>query len=175
MQCLASLSVGLHLDQLLCNPPVPPHHQDCPPDSAAWSPSEWAWLECFSTTVKAAEALAKGAPFPESFTVPDLEPVPEDEFALLLVRFSRINISTYLDGWKMKSLPNNSICSCCTVPVEYTVMGYLKYQIHEIHISLSNERRLLSVRCKVPHSKVYKTRSRSIVCDCCWSALYFYL
>ncbi|MGH0120210.1 UNVERIFIED_CONTAM: hypothetical protein FKN15_006371 [Acipenser sinensis] len=84
MQCLASLSVGLHLDQLLCNPPVPPHHQDCPPDSAAWSPSEWAWLECFSTTVKAAEALAKGAPFPESFTVPDLEPVPEDEFALLL-------------------------------------------------------------------------------------------
>ncbi|MGH0117414.1 UNVERIFIED_CONTAM: hypothetical protein FKN15_034601 [Acipenser sinensis] len=84
MQCLASLSVGLHLHQLLCNPPVPPHHQDCPPDSAAWNPSEWAWLECFSTTVKAAEALAKGAPFPESFTVPDLEPVPEDEFALLL-------------------------------------------------------------------------------------------
>lgn len=36
-------------------------------------------------TVKAAEALAKGDTFPESFTVPDLEPVPEEELALLMV------------------------------------------------------------------------------------------
>lgn len=85
MQCLASLAVGLHLDQLLCNPPVPPHHQNCLPDPASWNPNEWSWLECFSTTIKAAEALTNGAQFPESFTVPDLEPVPEDELVLLMV------------------------------------------------------------------------------------------
>ncbi|KAM7405656.1 hypothetical protein PAMP_000090 [Pampus punctatissimus] len=86
MQCLASLAVGLHLDQLLCRPPVPPHLRNCPPESGAaiWSGSEWAWLDCFSTTVKAAEALARGATFPESFSVPDLEPVPKDEMALLM-------------------------------------------------------------------------------------------
>ncbi|KAJ7425197.1 hypothetical protein WISP_24460 [Willisornis vidua] len=91
MQCLASLAVGLHLDQLLCSPPVPPHQQSCLPDPSAWNPSEWAWLECFSTTVKAAEALAKGAQFPESFTVPDLEPVPEDELTLLMDNSKWIN------------------------------------------------------------------------------------
>ncbi|KAJ7398001.1 hypothetical protein BTVI_128929 [Pitangus sulphuratus] len=91
MQCLASLAVGLHLDQLLCNPPVPPHLQSCLPDPSAWNPSEWAWLECFSTTIKAAEALAKGAQFPESFTVPDLEPVPEDELTLLMDNSKWIN------------------------------------------------------------------------------------
>lgn len=91
MQCLASLAVGLHLDQLLCNPPVPPHHQNCLPDPSTWSPTEWAWLECFSTTIKAAEALAKGAQFPESFTVPDLEPVPEDELTLLMDNSKWIN------------------------------------------------------------------------------------
>uniref|UniRef100_A0A667Y6L3 HECT-type E3 ubiquitin transferase n=1 Tax=Myripristis murdjan TaxID=586833 RepID=A0A667Y6L3_9TELE len=86
MQCLASLAVGLHLDQLLCRPPVPPHLRHCPPESgtAIWSASEWAWLDCFSTTVKAAEALARGATFPDSFSVPDLEPVPKDEMALLM-------------------------------------------------------------------------------------------
>ncbi|KAE8297728.1 putative E3 ubiquitin-protein ligase HERC1 [Larimichthys crocea] len=86
MQCLASLAVGLHLDQLLCRPPVPPPLRHCPPESgtAVWCASEWAWLDCFSTTVKAAEALARGATFPESFSVPDLEPVPKDEMALLM-------------------------------------------------------------------------------------------
>nr|XP_057932865.1 probable E3 ubiquitin-protein ligase HERC1 isoform X3 [Doryrhamphus excisus] len=86
MQCLASLAVGLHLDQLLCCPPLPPSLRHCPPESgsAVWSASEWAWLDCFSTTVKAAEALARGATFPDSFTVPDLEPVPNDEMALLM-------------------------------------------------------------------------------------------
>lgn len=88
MQCLASLAVGLHLDQLLCRPPVPPTLRHCPPESgtAVWCASEWAWLDCFSTTVKAAEALARGTTFPESFSVPDLEPVPKDEMALLMVR-----------------------------------------------------------------------------------------
>ncbi|KAG8576379.1 hypothetical protein GDO81_009838 [Engystomops pustulosus] len=84
MQCLASLAVGLNLDQLLCNPPIPPHHRLAPPEPASWNPAEWAWLECFSTTIKAAEALARGAQFPESFAVPDLEPVPEDELRLLM-------------------------------------------------------------------------------------------
>ncbi|KAB1277623.1 putative E3 ubiquitin-protein ligase HERC1 [Camelus dromedarius] len=91
MQCLASLAVGLHLDQLLCNPPVPPHHQHCLPDPASWNPNEWAWLECFSTTIKAAEALTNGAQFPESFTVPDLEPVPEDELVFLMDNSKWIN------------------------------------------------------------------------------------
>ncbi|ELW71312.1 putative E3 ubiquitin-protein ligase HERC1 [Tupaia chinensis] len=91
MQCLASLAVGLHLDQLLCSPPVPPHHQNCLPDPAAWNPNEWAWLECFSTTIKAAEALTNGAQFPESFTVPDLEPVPEDELVFLMDNSKWIN------------------------------------------------------------------------------------
>lgn len=88
MQCLASLAVGLHLDQLLCCPPVPPPLRHCPPESgtAVWCASEWAWLDSFSTTVKAAEALARGTTFPESFSVPDLEPVPKDEMALLVVR-----------------------------------------------------------------------------------------
>ncbi|XP_061742965.1 probable E3 ubiquitin-protein ligase HERC1 isoform X4 [Nerophis ophidion] len=86
MQCLACLAVGLHLDQLLCCPPVPPSLRHCPTESgsAVWSASEWAWLDCFSTTVKAAEALARGATFPESFAVPDLEPVLKDDMALLM-------------------------------------------------------------------------------------------
>uniref|UniRef100_A0A3Q3XB61 HECT-type E3 ubiquitin transferase n=1 Tax=Mola mola TaxID=94237 RepID=A0A3Q3XB61_MOLML len=86
MQCLASLAVGLHLDQLLCCPPVPPPLRHCPPESgtAVWCASEWAWLDSFSTTVKAAEALARGTTFPQSFSVPDLEPVPKNEMALLM-------------------------------------------------------------------------------------------
>nr|XP_033775643.1 probable E3 ubiquitin-protein ligase HERC1 isoform X2 [Geotrypetes seraphini] len=91
MQCLASLAVGLHLDQLLSSPPVPPHHKLCPPDPSNWNPTEWAWLECFSTTIKAAEALGKGAQFPDSFSVPDLEPVPEDELRFLMDNSKWIN------------------------------------------------------------------------------------
>ncbi|XP_053573266.1 probable E3 ubiquitin-protein ligase HERC1 isoform X7 [Bombina bombina] len=91
MQCLASLAVGLNLEQLLCSPPIPPHHHPMPVDSISWNPAEWAWLECFSTTIKAAEALAKGAQFPESFTIPDLEPVPEEELRLLMDNSKWIN------------------------------------------------------------------------------------
>ncbi|KAL1007751.1 hypothetical protein UPYG_G00091160 [Umbra pygmaea] len=86
MQCLASLAVGLHLDQLLCSAAVPPHLRHCPIEQGTCtrSASEWAWLDCFSTTVKAAEALARGNTFPEAFAVPDLEPVPKEEMALLM-------------------------------------------------------------------------------------------
>ncbi|KTF84357.1 hypothetical protein cypCar_00021780, partial [Cyprinus carpio] len=92
MQCLSSLAVGLQLDALLCHPPVPPHLAHCPPEpgssstlsSGSWANSEWAWLHCFSTTVKTAEALARGHTFPESFIVPDLEPVAKDKLALLM-------------------------------------------------------------------------------------------
>ncbi|KTF92774.1 hypothetical protein cypCar_00003724 [Cyprinus carpio] len=92
MQCLSSLAVGLQLDTLLCHPPVPPHLAHCPPEPGSsstpspvsWANSEWAWLHCFSTTVKTAEALARGHTFPESFIVPDLEPVAKDKLALLM-------------------------------------------------------------------------------------------
>ncbi|XP_067298543.1 probable E3 ubiquitin-protein ligase HERC1 isoform X4 [Pseudorasbora parva] len=92
MQCLASLAVGLQLDTLLCHPPVPPHLAHCPPEPGSssapspgsWASSEWAWLHCFSTTVKTAEALVRGHTFPESFIVPDLEPVAKDKLALLM-------------------------------------------------------------------------------------------
>ncbi|XP_035381674.1 probable E3 ubiquitin-protein ligase HERC1 isoform X2 [Electrophorus electricus] len=90
MQCLASLAVGLQLDLLLCQPALPPHLAHCPAQpgssssSHAWGSSEWAWLHCFSTTVKTAEALARGHTFPESFSVPDLEPVTKDKMAVLM-------------------------------------------------------------------------------------------
>ncbi|XP_030650140.1 probable E3 ubiquitin-protein ligase HERC1 isoform X2 [Chanos chanos] len=84
MQCLASLAVGLQLDALLCRPLLPPHLVYCPPEPGTWTASEWAWLHCFSTTVKTAEALARGHTFPESFTVPDLEPVPKDKMTELM-------------------------------------------------------------------------------------------
>ncbi|XP_062869323.1 probable E3 ubiquitin-protein ligase HERC1 isoform X2 [Trichomycterus rosablanca] len=101
MQCLASLGVGLQLDTLLCHPPVPPHLVHCTlqPGSSSgssspssctsphlhlWGSSDWSWLHCFSTTVKTAEALARGHSFPESFSVPDLEPVAKDKMSLLM-------------------------------------------------------------------------------------------
>ncbi|XP_066503891.1 probable E3 ubiquitin-protein ligase HERC1 isoform X4 [Hoplias malabaricus] len=98
MQCLASLAVGLQLDTLLCWPPVPPHLAHCSVEAGtstssssssssswhSWGSSEWSWLHCFSTTVKTAEALARGQTFPESFSVPDLEPVAKDKMALLM-------------------------------------------------------------------------------------------
>lgn len=40
--------------------------------------------------MKTAEALARGHTFPESFSVPDLEPVVKDKMALLMV--SGLNI-----------------------------------------------------------------------------------
>ncbi|XP_073680135.1 probable E3 ubiquitin-protein ligase HERC1 [Garra rufa] len=71
LQSLASLAVGLFLDQLLCRQPRPPHHSGTGPvqDGAPGSfcPSEWNWLSTYSTTVKSAEAFARGTSFPESF------------------------------------------------------------------------------------------------------------
>ncbi|XP_053334016.1 probable E3 ubiquitin-protein ligase HERC1 isoform X3 [Clarias gariepinus] len=67
LQSLSSLAVGLNLDQLLSQEPVPPHH-----DPAVTSAhSEWSWLTTFSTTVKSAEAFARCTAFPEEFTVPE--------------------------------------------------------------------------------------------------------
>ncbi|XP_028827463.1 probable E3 ubiquitin-protein ligase HERC1 isoform X1 [Denticeps clupeoides] len=70
LQSLASLAVGLSLDQLLCRLPVPPHHAGADAE-AQHCPLEWSWLATFSTTVKCAEAFAKGNAFPESFMVPE--------------------------------------------------------------------------------------------------------
>ncbi|XP_026052426.1 probable E3 ubiquitin-protein ligase HERC1 isoform X3 [Carassius auratus] len=75
LQSLAALAVGLFLDQLLCHQPRPPHHsgteldQDGAPGS--FCPSEWNWLSIYSTTVKSAEAFARGTAFPESFIAPE--------------------------------------------------------------------------------------------------------
>ncbi|KAK1176357.1 putative E3 ubiquitin-protein ligase HERC1 isoform X1 [Acipenser oxyrinchus oxyrinchus] len=76
LQSLASLAVGLSLEQLLCRAPAAPHHANCNLDLSA---TEWGWLAAFSTTVKSAEAFAKGTAFPESFRVPDLRPVGDSE------------------------------------------------------------------------------------------------
>ncbi|CAB1352023.1 unnamed protein product [Coregonus sp. 'balchen'] len=74
---LASLTVGLSLEQYLCRPCRPPHHHHHPgslsPDHTHSCPMEWSWLQTFSTTVKSAEAIARGTAFPESFTVPEFQ------------------------------------------------------------------------------------------------------
>ncbi|XP_028822113.1 probable E3 ubiquitin-protein ligase HERC1 [Denticeps clupeoides] len=81
LQCLASLAVGLQLDGLLCSVPWPqlPHTH-----THRASESEWAWLHCFSTTVKTAEALARRQNFPESFSVPDVEPLSKEHMAMVM-------------------------------------------------------------------------------------------
>ncbi|XP_076139905.1 putative E3 ubiquitin-protein ligase HERC1 isoform X8 [Alosa pseudoharengus] len=70
LQSLSSLTVGLAMDQLLCRPPRPLHHAGGEADGC---PLEWTWLATFSTTVKSAEAFARGIGFPESFTVPEFQ------------------------------------------------------------------------------------------------------
>ncbi|XP_061887279.1 probable E3 ubiquitin-protein ligase HERC1 isoform X3 [Entelurus aequoreus] len=69
LQSLASLAVGLSLEQHLCRYPCPPHHNP----NARSCPSEWSWLATYATTVRSAEAIASGIVFPESFAVPELE------------------------------------------------------------------------------------------------------
>ncbi|KAI7795921.1 putative E3 ubiquitin-protein ligase HERC1-like [Triplophysa rosa] len=84
LQSLAALAVGLFLDQLLCRHPVPPHHTGTGPDQdgtpGSHCPSEWNWLSAYSTTVKSAEAFARGTPFPESFNVPEFHQPGATEF-----------------------------------------------------------------------------------------------
>ncbi|KAJ8402341.1 hypothetical protein AAFF_G00368300 [Aldrovandia affinis] len=70
LQSLASLTVGLSLDQLLCRQPTPAHHASA---DSQLCPVEWSWLSTFSTTVKSAEAFARGTTFPESFSVPEFQ------------------------------------------------------------------------------------------------------
>lgn len=90
LQSLAALAIGLFLDQLLCRHPVPPHHTGTGPDQestpGSHCPSEWNWLSTYSTTVKSAEAFARGTPFPESFTVPEFHQTGAAEFTKPLVR-----------------------------------------------------------------------------------------
>ncbi len=75
LQSLAALAMGLFLDQLLCRQPRPPHHSGTGPDQdgapGSFCPSEWNWLSTYSTTVKSAEAFARGTAFPESFIAPE--------------------------------------------------------------------------------------------------------
>ncbi|XP_034166972.2 probable E3 ubiquitin-protein ligase HERC1 isoform X4 [Pangasianodon hypophthalmus] len=69
LQSLASLAVGLNLEQLLSREPVPPHHDP----AVSSTHSEWSWLSTFSTTVKSAEAFVRSTSFPEEFTVPEFQ------------------------------------------------------------------------------------------------------
>lgn len=86
LQSLASLTVGLGLDQFLSRTTDPPHHKISTPEPVPVSP-EWAWLATFSATIKSAEALAKGSTFPETFNVPDLSQVSDSKFIEALVGF----------------------------------------------------------------------------------------
>ncbi|XP_029920656.1 probable E3 ubiquitin-protein ligase HERC1 isoform X2 [Myripristis murdjan] len=70
LQSLASLAVGLSLEQQLCCYPCPPHHTS--PDTPM-CPSEWSWLATYATAVHSAEAIARGTAFPESFIVPEFQ------------------------------------------------------------------------------------------------------
>ncbi|XP_073791889.1 probable E3 ubiquitin-protein ligase HERC1 isoform X5 [Danio rerio] len=84
LQSLSSLAMGLFLDQLLCRQPKPPHHSGMGPvqDGAhgSFCPSEWNWLSTYSTTVKSAEAFARGTPFPEAFIAPEFHHPGAAEF-----------------------------------------------------------------------------------------------
>ncbi|XP_051773057.1 probable E3 ubiquitin-protein ligase HERC1 isoform X4 [Ctenopharyngodon idella] len=84
LQSLATLAVGLFLDQLLCRQPRPPHHSGTGPDQdgapGSFCPSEWNWLSTYSTTVKSAEAFARGTPFPEAFIAPEFHHSGATEF-----------------------------------------------------------------------------------------------
>ncbi|XP_054612956.1 probable E3 ubiquitin-protein ligase HERC1 isoform X1 [Dunckerocampus dactyliophorus] len=70
LQSLASLAVGLSLEEHLCRYPCPPHHIN---PNARSCPSEWSWLTTYATTVRSAEAIASGIVFPETFAVPEFE------------------------------------------------------------------------------------------------------
>ena len=85
LQSLSSLTVGLVLDQLLCRLPRPPHHAGTESDGC---PLEWTWLATYSTTVKSAEAFARGNGFPESFSVPEFQQTAVTEVSKALVSSS---------------------------------------------------------------------------------------
>ncbi|KAM8872529.1 putative E3 ubiquitin-protein ligase HERC1 isoform 2-T2 [Synchiropus picturatus] len=81
LQSLASLAVGLSLEEHLCHYPCPPHHTSlcsycCPP--------EWSWLATYATAVRSAEAIASGIVFPESFIVSEFEAVEDSEISKAL-------------------------------------------------------------------------------------------
>ncbi|XP_072428176.1 probable E3 ubiquitin-protein ligase HERC1 isoform X3 [Chiloscyllium punctatum] len=70
LQSLASLTVGLCLDQFLTRTAESPHHKNSNLEPVS---PEWSWLATYSATIKSAEALAKGTAFPETFSVPELD------------------------------------------------------------------------------------------------------
>ncbi|XP_077988697.1 putative E3 ubiquitin-protein ligase HERC1 [Glandiceps talaboti] len=77
LQCLASLALGLNLDEVLCVTPHAPHHRPGPNDMI--SVPEWGWLASFCTAVKSADSLLHRTTLPSTFKVPNTEPVNEDD------------------------------------------------------------------------------------------------
>ncbi|KAG2466568.1 HERC1 ligase, partial [Polypterus senegalus] len=108
LQSLASLAVGLGLDELLCRRHAPPHHlnRDFDLNSA-----EWGWLATFSTTIKSAEALAKGTAFPESFPILDIKQDTDTETMLCL------------DNSKWSSVMDEQLMTWATVRPEDWQLG----------------------------------------------------
>ncbi|XP_051786021.1 probable E3 ubiquitin-protein ligase HERC1 isoform X2 [Erpetoichthys calabaricus] len=108
LQSLASLAVGLGLDELLCRRHAPPHHlnRDFDLNSA-----EWGWLATFSTTIKSAEALAKGTAFPESFPILDIKQDTDTETMLSL------------DNSKWSSVMDEQLMTWATVRPEDWQLG----------------------------------------------------
>lgn len=102
LQSLAALAMGLFLDQLLCRQPRPPHHSGTGPDQdgapGSFCPSEWNWLFTYSTTVKSAEAFARGTAFPESFIAPEFHHSGSTELTKPLVRCKGVNPCEILEG-----------------------------------------------------------------------------
>ncbi|KAM9841857.1 putative E3 ubiquitin-protein ligase HERC1 [Aulostomus maculatus] len=76
LQSLASLTVGLSLEEHLCHYPCPPHHANPTSHSC---PPEWSWLATYATTIRSAEAIASGIVFPESFIVSEFQEVTDTE------------------------------------------------------------------------------------------------
>ncbi|XP_043542936.1 probable E3 ubiquitin-protein ligase HERC1 isoform X3 [Chiloscyllium plagiosum] len=76
LQSLASLTVGLCLDQFLTRTAESPHHKNSNLEPVS---PEWSWLATYSATIKSAEALAKGTAFPETFSVPELNQDSDSE------------------------------------------------------------------------------------------------
>ena len=78
LQSLAALSVGLELDRVLCSPLEDPHDA-----SRAQSPCEggvvptWSWLHVLAVTIRTADALSTRTALPDSFVVPEHEPVQD--------------------------------------------------------------------------------------------------
>ncbi|CAH1796720.1 unnamed protein product [Owenia fusiformis] len=65
LQCLASLTVGLRLDEVLCFMPCPPHMKA--QDVSQSMISEWMWLYNYCSAIKASDAIYRKRTFPSAF------------------------------------------------------------------------------------------------------------